>query len=235
MLLLCCSVSGRPAGFSPAEGLADDDSDTGAIGASGGLSLLSHALADLSRVLGAKLEPFAIGPASTAIAKELATLPQAGSRRGLGQQQQGLDSSSDSPRAELGAAAAGGGAGGGGIGLVLIDRSVDLATPCMHSEHVLDIVLSCLERPAGMAVGPGGVQLRWVQGQPLQPQQAYSTAQRFQDSVNTLAPACRAPVDECLCSPACTVLRCTKEACRQAAWLGSKWTLGEFASRPMPL
>jgi hypothetical protein len=155
-------VSGRPAGFSPAEGLADDDSDTGAIGASGGLSLLSHALADLSRVLGAKLEPFAIGPASTAIAKELATLPQAGSRSGLGQQQQGLDSSSDSPRAESGAAAAAatGGGGAGGIGLVLIDRSLDLATPCMHSEHVLDVVLSCLERPAGMAVGPGGVQLR---------------------------------------------------------------------------
>lgn len=153
-----CSLSGRPAGFSAAEGLAEEEGDAGALGASSGLSLLSHALADLSRVLGAKLEPFAIGPASTAIAKELATLPQAGQRSGLGQQ--GLDSSTDSPRAELGAAAAAGGAGGG-IGLVLVDRSLDLATPCMHTEHVLDLVLSCLERPAA-GMQSGGVRLRWV-------------------------------------------------------------------------
>lgn len=156
-LPVVCSVSGRPAGFSAAEGLAEDDGDEGALGASSGLSLLPHALADLSRVLGAKLEPFAIGPASTAIAKELATLPQAGQRSGLGPMQ---DSSTDSPRADMGAGAAGG--GGGGIGLVLVDRSLDLATPCMHSDHVLDLVLSCSKSPAGSAGGhaAAGTRLR---------------------------------------------------------------------------
>jgi hypothetical protein len=128
------------------------------VGASTGLSLLPHALADLSRVLGAKLEPFALGPASAAIAKELATLPQAGQRSsGLGPLQ---DASTDSPRAEGGA--------GGGIGLVLVDRSLDLATPCMHSEHVLDLLMSCLDRPllpgpagaAGGQPGPAGAALR---------------------------------------------------------------------------
>lgn len=150
-------MSGRPAGFSAAEGLVEDDGDEGAVGASSGLSLLPHALADLSRVLGAKLEPFALGPASAAIAKELATLPQAGQRSGVGPLQ---DTSTDSPRAEAGA--------GGGIGLVLVDRSLDLATPCMHSEHVLDLLMSCLDRPlvpgpagtAGGQAGQAGARLR---------------------------------------------------------------------------
>jgi len=158
-----CSVGGRPAGFGPPDALADSDGDEGTLGASTGLSLLSHALADLSRVLGAKLEPFAIGPASVAIAKELATLPQAGTRGGL---IPGQDSSTDSPRAEgMGAAGGGGGGGGagGGIGLVLVDRSLDLATPCMHSEHVLDLMLSCLDdTPAAPVVpAPASAHLRY--------------------------------------------------------------------------
>jgi hypothetical protein len=80
-----------------------------------------------------------------------------------------LGSSTDSPRADAGAAAGGGAGGGaGGIGLVLIDRSLDLATPCMHSEHVLDLVLSCQEGPTAAAAAaaaaagtvPGAVVLR---------------------------------------------------------------------------
>jgi hypothetical protein len=140
--------------LSAAEGLTEEDGDEGALGASAGLSLLSHALADLSRVLGAKLEPFAIGPASTAIAKELATLPQAGQRSGVGPLQ---DSGTDSPRADIGT-----GGSGGSIGLVLVDRSLDLATPCMHSEHVLDLVFSCLQGQvaAPVAQAPAGVRLR---------------------------------------------------------------------------
>ena len=59
----------------------DEGGDEGAVGGSTGLSLLSHALADLSRVLGARLDPFALGPVSAAVAKELATLPQAGGQR----------------------------------------------------------------------------------------------------------------------------------------------------------
>lgn len=170
-----CSVGGGAAGFAAAEALAaDDEGDEGALGAATGISLLSHALADLSRVLGQKLEPFALGPASTAIAKELATLPQGGSSSSAARA--GLDSSSDSPRADmLSGAAGGGGSSSGGIGLVLVDRSLDLATPCMHSEHVLDLVLSCLEAgsSSGAAVGaqqhvgaaaaaPGSVKLRPV-------------------------------------------------------------------------
>ena len=87
----------------------------------------------------------------------------AGQRSGL---VSGPDSNTDSPRAD---AAAGGGPGGGGgggqgggaIGLVLVDRSLDLATPCMHTEHVLDLMLSCLQQPAADRVpASGGVSLR---------------------------------------------------------------------------
>jgi hypothetical protein len=123
---------------------AGDDADGADVGAASALSLLSHALADLSRVLGGRLEPFAIGPVSTAVAKELATLPQAGQRSG------GADSSSGSPRVGadgvLGPSASA--AAAGAIALVLVDRALDLATPCMHAEHVLDMMLAGLLRPA---------------------------------------------------------------------------------------
>lgn len=137
------SAGGRAAGYAGTDAASDDDAGEGAVGASTGLCLLPHALADLSKVLGARLDPFALGPVSTIIAKELATLPQAGGQRSggavlPGQQDPG---STDSPRAGT----------AGSIGLVLIDRALDMATPCMHSEHVLDMVFTSLLRPAPAA------------------------------------------------------------------------------------
>eukprot|EP00879_Flechtneria_rotunda_P012088 GHRR01012623.1.p1 GENE.GHRR01012623.1~~GHRR01012623.1.p1 ORF type:complete len:587 (+),score=238.22 GHRR01012623.1:2901-4661(+) len=60
----------------------------------------------------------------------------------------------------LGAGSSGSDASGasgtaGSIGLVLVDRSLDLATPCMHKDHVLDAVFASLPR-AGAAAGPAG-------------------------------------------------------------------------------
>jgi hypothetical protein len=114
------------------------------VGGSTGLSLLPHCLADLSRVLGAKLDPFAVGPVSNAIARELAALPQQGHRPGgHGGDATGSDGSA---AAAAGAAGGAGAAAAGSIGLVLIDRCLDLATPCMHAEHVLDAVFASLPR-----------------------------------------------------------------------------------------
>lgn len=151
-------AGGRAAGFGSADAPPDHGADEGAVGGSGGLSLLPHCLADLSRVLGAKLEPFAIGPVSSSIARELAALPQQGHRPGGAADLAGPDSSSTAAAAGAGAAAA---AASGSIGLVLIDRCLDLATPCMHAEHVLDAVFASLPRadavvPAAAAAAGSG-------------------------------------------------------------------------------
>lgn len=120
-----------------------------------GLSLLPHSLADISRLLGAKLDPYAIGPVSLAIAKDLAALPQwprggtsgdilaDGVRPGVS----GTSGHHAFPRPAdtAGASAA---STAGTIGLVLIDRSLDLATPCMHGDHVVDAVFDQLPRAA---------------------------------------------------------------------------------------
>jgi hypothetical protein len=54
---------GRAAGFGPAD-LSLDPSEDGTLGASGGLTLLAHALVDIGGQLGARLEPFGLGPVS---------------------------------------------------------------------------------------------------------------------------------------------------------------------------
>jgi hypothetical protein len=166
LLLLHCSAGGRAAGFGSSDAPADHDTDDGAVGGSTGLSLLSHCLADLSRVLGAKLDPFAIGPVSAAVARELAALPQQGYRPG--------SAAADLAGADSGTPTAAGGGGGGAasssIGLVLIDRCLDLATPCMHAEHVLDGVFASLPRAdaavpaaaAGAGAGAAGQAYRAV-------------------------------------------------------------------------
>lgn len=150
------SAGGRAAGFGAPDTLAEHDSDEGAVGASTGLSLLAHSLADLSRILGAKLEPFAIGPVSHAVAKELAALPQQGSRGGAGPGGEVVDGAGAAgagfPVGQLGGSAAG---AAGSIGLVLIDRSLDLATPCMHTDHVLDAVFASLPRADAIVAPPG--------------------------------------------------------------------------------
>jgi hypothetical protein len=143
----CCSASNRAAGFAGMDGRSDTEPDSDALGISTGLSLLPHCLADLSRVLGARLEPFAVGPVSTAIAKELYALPQKGPG-GTG----GDPFAAEDPALVAAGIGAPGGASGS-IGLVLIDRSLDLATPCMHSDHVLDVVFASLPR-AEPAVTP---------------------------------------------------------------------------------
>jgi len=38
--------------------------DEGALGVSGGLSLMAHALVDIAQQMGARVEPFALGPVS---------------------------------------------------------------------------------------------------------------------------------------------------------------------------
>eukprot|EP00879_Flechtneria_rotunda_P025718 GHRR01027357.1.p1 GENE.GHRR01027357.1~~GHRR01027357.1.p1 ORF type:complete len:379 (+),score=125.42 GHRR01027357.1:574-1710(+) len=160
-------AGGRAAGFggtdAPSEGSGHAAEDDG-LGASTGLSLLPHALADLSRLLGAKLDPFALGPVSAVIAKELMSLPQYGAGHGpLGDNslQEALTGlASSAATGPLGAGSSGSDASGasgtaGSIGLVLVDRSLDLATPCMHKDHVLDAVFASLPR-AGAAAGPAG-------------------------------------------------------------------------------
>lgn len=83
---------------------------------------------------------------SAAVARELAALPQQGGPRGGG----GMDGLAD-----------GGGIGGGpgsatagAIGLVLVDRSLDLATPVMHADHVLDVMFSSLPRAEAVQPPP---------------------------------------------------------------------------------
>eukprot|EP00775_Hariotina_reticulata_P009236 gene9236-9401_t len=141
-------AANRAAGFAGMDGRSDTEVESDGLGISTGLSLLPHCLADLSRVLGGRLEPFAIGPVSTAIAKELYALPQQGQRGPAG----------GDPFAAEEPVAAGSGGTSGSIGLVLIDRSLDLATPCMHSDHVLDVVFASLPRaePAAAPVLAAG-------------------------------------------------------------------------------
>jgi hypothetical protein len=67
------SSGGRAAGFGPAD-RASDQADEGALGVSGGLTLLAHALVDVGGQLGARLEPFALGPVSA----QLGEAPQSG-------------------------------------------------------------------------------------------------------------------------------------------------------------
>ena len=139
------TAAGRAAGFGPADqpDADGDDADDGALGVAGGLSLLAHALVGAAAQLGARVEPFALGPVSAQVAREVASLPQApaaavggGGGGGMGE--------GFSPRH----AGAGGGSGGGLVpaALILIDRSLDLAAPCGHSDHFLDAAPALLLR-----------------------------------------------------------------------------------------
>lgn len=151
-------------GYAGRETSADADHDDDAVGVSTGLSLLPHCLADLSRLLGARLDPYAIGPVSLAVAKGLAVLPQ-GPRGGtigdvladgLGPGSTGAARHHAFPRPHMEAPAAEAGGTSGTVGLVLIDRSLDLATPCMHGDHVLDGIFAHLPRAAEVVWSESG-------------------------------------------------------------------------------
>ncbi len=150
----CRSAGGRAAGYGGVDAPPEDEDDSSA---SPALSLLAHALADLSRLLGARLEPYALGPVSAALARQIAELPQSVAAGGSTHHPAGAASSA-ADALRQGAAHLPGGAGfssssgptavgpGGSIGLVLLDRSLDLVTPCSHAEHCLDALLAATPR-----------------------------------------------------------------------------------------
>lgn len=100
------------AGFGPAEPPSEVDGQ----GSSGGMSLLAHSLAAVAGQMGHRLETYALGPVSTQLAAEVASLPIPF----------GVDAGSKSTPT---------------LGLILVDRSLDLVSPCLHGEHLMDLVI----------------------------------------------------------------------------------------------
>ncbi|GLC33675.1 hypothetical protein PLESTB_000102500 [Pleodorina starrii] len=145
-------AGGLAAGFGALEPGAGDAAAAGE-GASGGLSLTAHGLLALAAAMGApRPEPFAVGPVSAALAAELASLP-----------------SVSLPPSSLSAGSAAAAAGGTAastpsLALILVDRSLDLATPCTHTDHPWDVLLAAAAarqaaaatRAAAAAAGGGG-------------------------------------------------------------------------------
>lgn len=122
------------AGYGPA---VDDGDDGDGEGASGGLSLLAHTLAAIGGQLGARLEPFALGPVAQKVAQEVASLPIALPPVGAGAGGGPVASAS-------GDGSTGAGVRGSSMALLLIDRSLDLVSVAGHSDHPLDLVLDLL-------------------------------------------------------------------------------------------
>eukprot|EP00873_Tetraselmis_striata_P002615 jgi/Tetstr1/422879/TSEL_013670.t1 len=116
------SSCGRcPAGFWAAPAAEADGGEEGE-GAQGGLSLTAHSLVAVAAQLGFRLEPSALGPAAKALGGEVARLAVPASL---------LPPGAPEPRAAA---------------LLLIDRSMDLATPAMHHPHLLSQMLEMLPR-----------------------------------------------------------------------------------------
>lgn len=105
-------AGGVAAGFGPAEPPSEVDGQ----GSSGGMSLLAHSLAAVAGQMGHRLETYALGPVSTQLAAEVASLPIPF----------GVDAGSKSTPT---------------LGLILVDRSLDLVSPCLHGEHLMDLVI----------------------------------------------------------------------------------------------
>ncbi|KAF5833671.1 hypothetical protein DUNSADRAFT_9942 [Dunaliella salina] len=135
-------VGGTAAGFArpqtsgsdlAGDGHEDDREDEGQIGegasnngsGSGGLSLLAHELVGLAAQLGMQLETFSVGVVSHQLALEVCNLP---SPSPLPLDLPGRPTPT--------------------LGLVLVDRSLDVATPCMHQENLWEMMLGMLPREA---------------------------------------------------------------------------------------
>lgn len=86
------STGGRAAGFGPAD-RPPDDGDDGALGASPGGALMAHALVDAAGQLGARLEPFALGPVSAQIGAAAGGVGARRARSIAGQRWRGLKQS----------------------------------------------------------------------------------------------------------------------------------------------
>ncbi|PNH13011.1 hypothetical protein TSOC_000024 [Tetrabaena socialis] len=152
---------GLAAGFGPLEATASDSAAAWGEGASGGLALTAHALLALAAAMGfGRPAPFPIGPVSSAIAAELASLPTLAA------------ATPPSYGGGGGTNSSGGSNGGpsGGLALVLVDRSLDLAAPTCHGDQPWDVVLAAVAaRQAAAAVaasmgaghGGGGQEAVW--------------------------------------------------------------------------
>ncbi|GLI59819.1 hypothetical protein VaNZ11_001786 [Volvox africanus] len=125
-------VGAAAAGFAPPE-LGAGDAAVHGEGASGALSLTAHGLLALAAAMGApRPEPYAIGPVSSALAAELASLPSVSV------------SVSVPPGSLVGASstASSGGASSSSLAIILVDRALDLASPCTHTDHPWDLILA---------------------------------------------------------------------------------------------
>mmetsp|Transcript_28477 Transcript_28477/g.62680 ORF Transcript_28477/g.62680 Transcript_28477/m.62680 type:complete len:773 (+) Transcript_28477:171-2489(+) len=126
---------GCAAGLSTADpGNTEEDGE----GAAGGLSLLAHALGGVAVQLGAKIEAYSVGPVSQQLAAEVSSLP--------------LPSPPDLP-----------GRPTPSLAMILVDRSLDLASPSMHMDHPLDQILNALprSRPSQPARSPAAGRVEW--------------------------------------------------------------------------
>jgi hypothetical protein len=109
----------------------------------------------------ASFEPVSPTESTPTAAREISTLPQPGAA--FTAPLFGLDDPSlTSPHHPSGAGAA---AGGGPlpVALVLIDRSLDLATPCSASDHFLDGTVSLLQRRPPAPAPPHAAPGRWAE------------------------------------------------------------------------
>ncbi|GIM07013.1 hypothetical protein Vretimale_11217 [Volvox reticuliferus] len=139
-------AGGVAAGFAPLESGAGDAAAQGE-GASGGLSLTAHGLLALAAAMGApRPEPYAIGPVSSALAAEMASLPSVSVSVSMPPGSLAAPTSA----ASSGSAAAGGlsssssssSPSSSSLAIILIDRSLDLASPCSHTDHPWDLLLA---------------------------------------------------------------------------------------------
>jgi hypothetical protein len=147
----------------------DDEDDPERQAREGGLGVLAHALAGAGAQLGLRFDAFALGPASRRVARCVQRVCEEEQGGGVGGAliASSLPQSSSSSSGPALRVVGGGGGGGGGGGstlppgparaaLILVDRSLDLATPALHADHPLDAMPEMLPRRPPIRTGGGG-------------------------------------------------------------------------------
>eukprot|EP00798_Chlamydomonas_sp_ICE-L_P013375 gene13375-19220_t len=99
-----------------------------------GGQLATFALGPVSQQVGGQLATFAVGPVSQQVALEVSATP-------LPSQAEDQATSGQSPPS---------------VSLILVDRHLDVVSPCMHNDHPIDIALEQLPRSCLHSTAPGG-------------------------------------------------------------------------------